>query len=80
MILITGVPGFIMGLPFPLGLTRLTYNRPDEVPWAWAINGYSSVISATLATIVSVETGFFWVMIIAAGAYGVAGVVNKTGR
>jgi len=36
---------FFMGMPFPLGLGKVSYNRPLLVPWAWGINGCASVIS-----------------------------------
>ena len=61
--------GFCMGIPFPLGIARVSKINPDVVPWAWGINGCVSVISTALATIVSVEMGFSWVMLMAAFAY-----------
>lgn len=71
-------PGFLMGMPFPLGLRQLreehsglTAADEDEVPWAWGINGCVSVVSAALATIVAVELGFTWVIGFAAAGYGV---------
>lgn len=76
MAVLVGLPGFLMGFPFPLGLTRLSQTRPDEIPWAWAINGCASVIGTTLAIIISVEGGFVWVMIFAAMAYSMAAAMN----
>jgi hypothetical protein len=60
---------FLMGMPFPSGLSRLLTRNEAVVPWAWGINGCVSVISTALATIVSVEMGFTWVMLLAAFAY-----------
>jgi len=73
-------PAFIMGMPFPLGL-RLLSERTEsddagQVPWAWGINGLFSVISVVLATIIAIELGFIWVMILAATAYGLSLSVN----
>jgi hypothetical protein len=45
---------------------------PDLVPWAWAINGCASVISAVLATLLAIHFGFAAVMLAAIGVYGVA--------
>ncbi len=59
----------LMGTPFPLGLRRLGQLRPQEVPWAWAINGCLSVVSAALATLVAVEVGFSLLLLLAAVAY-----------
>ena len=50
--------------------------KGGQVPWAWGINGLFSVISVVLATIIAIELGFVWVMIFAAGAYGLSLVVN----
>lgn len=60
---------FCMGCPFPAGLSHVSKINPLEIPWAWGINGCVSVISTALATIVAVETGFTWVMLMAALAY-----------
>jgi hypothetical protein len=65
-----------MGIPFPSGLLMVSRIHEAHIPWAWGINGCTSVISTALASLVSVELGFSWVMIIAAAAYGLALLVN----
>jgi spermidine synthase len=64
--------GFILGMPFPLGLRYLHENYPDHIPWAWGINGCFSVIGPVLATIVAVQFGFQLVYILTAAAYFLA--------
>ncbi len=49
---------FLMGMPMPLGLRALACTEIDLVPWAWAINGYASVLSALLAALGSMTFGF----------------------
>ena len=66
---------FFMGMPFPLGLARVSRHAPELVPWAWGVNGCFSVISAVLATILAIHLGFGAVVAIAAGLYLVAGAV-----
>ena len=44
---------FAMGLPFPLGLSRLAREAPDFVPWAWGLNGCASVVAAIAALLVA---------------------------
>lgn len=56
---------FFMGMPFPLALSCLGQYEKNLIPWAWAINGFASVISAILATIVAIHQGFTAVVIIA---------------
>ena len=60
---------FLMGVPFPAGIARVSASGPAVVPWAWGVNGCVSVISTALATITAVELGFTWVMVVAAAAY-----------
>lgn len=63
---------FCMGMPFPLGLTRVARTAASLLPWAWAINGCASVVSAVLATLVAVHGGFSLVVAIALLLYVIA--------
>jgi hypothetical protein len=63
---------FCMGMPFPLGLGRLADHAPDLMPWAWAINGCASVISAVLATLLAIHLGFSTVIAVALALYAMA--------
>ncbi|MHB8788897.1 MAG: spermidine synthase family protein [Desulfobulbaceae bacterium] len=65
-------PAFIMGMPFPLGLSRLAGLNKSQAAWAWGINGSVSVVSTGLAAIIAVELGFSAVMLLGAAAYGLA--------
>ena len=60
---------FFMGMPFPLGLGRLARQAPEFIPWAWGINGFASVISAALATLLAIEFGFTAVLLAALVLY-----------
>lgn len=66
---------FCMGMPFPLGLARLSSHAPGLVPWAWGINGCASVISAVLATLLATHMGFSGVVVVAICFYVLAAVV-----
>ena len=70
-LLIIAVPSVLMGMPFPMGLRLLSAIEEKNIPWAWGINGCMSVISAALAILLAVETGFTLVMILAGLAYAV---------
>jgi len=61
---------YLLGMPFPVALKY--YTSANNLPWAWGINGYFSVVSAVSVVILSVEFGFVTVMIIAALAYFLA--------
>ena len=66
------VAGFFMGMPFPSLIASLGRGDRRLLPWAWAANGFLSVIGAPVAAMVSVIAGFPTLFFIAAGAYGVA--------
>jgi len=61
--------GFCMGMPFPLGLAKLAALAPDFIPWAWGINGFASVVSAALATLLAIHFGFTAVVLLALAFY-----------
>ncbi len=61
--------GVVMGMPFPLGLSRLGRTAPQLIPWAWGINGCASVISAIASTLLSMWIGFSGVLLLACGCY-----------
>ena len=63
---------FFMGMPFPLGLKRLADRAPDFIPWAWGINGFASVLSAALATLLAIGFGFTAVLLLALLLYATA--------
>jgi len=76
-ILIISIPAFIMGMPFPLGLQQVARQSKGQAAWGWGINGSVSVVSTGLATIIAVESGFPALLLIAAGAYGIAAIAAR---
>ena len=58
-----------MGMPFPLGLRRLSETAPAFIPWAWGINASVSVVAAVLASLLAVHMGFTSVVVLAVLAY-----------
>jgi hypothetical protein len=63
---------FAMGLPFPLGLSRLAREAPDFVPWAWGLNGCASVMAAIAALLLAIEFGLRATLLIALVLYAIA--------
>jgi len=64
-----------MGMPFPLGLKHVATTAPNFIPWAWGINGFASVISVVLATLLAIEFGFVFVIMVALVLYAVAALI-----
>ena len=71
--LVTIAPlAFAMGLPLPIGLSRLAREAPAFVPWAWGLNGCASVVAAVGALLVAVEIGLRGTLLLALALYAVA--------
>jgi hypothetical protein len=67
--------GLCLGMFMPLGLglvTRLTDHGEEYVAWAWAVNGFFSVIGSVLTTILAMTFGFRTVQLTALIIYGIA--------
>lgn len=67
---------FFMGMPFPLGLSRLSEIDPGLVPWVWGVNGCASVLSGVLATLLAIHFGFTMVILSALILYILATVTS----
>jgi hypothetical protein len=65
---------FCMGVPFPLGLSRLSELRPGLVPWVWGVNGCASVLSSVLASLLAIHFGFTFVIVSALLLYALAAI------
>lgn len=65
--------GFLMGMPFPLGLRRQALD-PAGAPVSalWGINGVASVIGSIAAVVVAIVGGFGSALLAGAACYGVA--------
>ena len=70
---------FLMGMPFPLGLRRLV-REPGPLAWAWASNGFASVVAVPLSALLSLELGSRVLLLAAGMAYAVAAGVGAAGR
>jgi hypothetical protein len=60
---------FLMGMPFPTGLTLLETKMPHAVRWAWAINAASSVLGSAAAMFLAIYLGLEFTLIIGGALY-----------
>ena len=70
--------GLCLGAFMPIGLravAELTEHKQEIVAWAWAVNGFLSVISSILSTMLAMIVGFKMLMLIAVLVYA-AGVAS----
>jgi len=71
----------LMGVPFPAGLVRLAEDAPDAIPYAWGINGFCSVVGASLASAGALWIGFRATIGVGALLYLSAGLLfGRLGR
>ncbi len=64
--------GLLMGMPMPMGIKILSQNVPQIIPWAWGVNGATSVMGTTAALSIAVFTGFNQALVAGAMIYLVA--------
>jgi len=60
---------FLMGMPFPLGITVLGRYEAKLVPWAWASNSFMTVFGSLFCIFVSMFLGFHAAFLIAGLVY-----------
>jgi len=71
-ILLIAPVGILLGMPFPTGLRLVGKQASPLVPWAWAVNGFFTVIGSVGAMILAMILGFTAVLAIAAACYATA--------
>lgn len=72
--------GLLMGVMFPRGIAHLERVAPEMIPWAWAVNGTVSVVTAVVAVLVALSGGFRLVFMLGAGCYALCIPLARPGR
>ncbi|HSD67332.1 MAG TPA: hypothetical protein VLF95_11560, partial [Vicinamibacteria bacterium] len=61
--------GLALGMPMPTGI-RLLHERASElIPWAWGVNGATSVLGSVGAVALAMVAGFDRALLVGAGLY-----------
>jgi hypothetical protein len=61
--------GFVLGMPFPLGLRVAMQCSSALGAWAWGVNGFFTVIGTVLALMLGMMVGFRMVLFLACACY-----------
>lgn len=70
LVLATLVPfGLTMGIPFATGLHFVGSQSPRFIPWAWGVNGITSVMASIIAIVLAMQFGFTIVIILGSLLY-----------
>jgi hypothetical protein len=68
--------GLLMGAMIPSVIRVLGAGRSALVPWGWGVNGATSVIGTSVATIVAIYAGFTATVMVGAVLYAGAGLLG----
>jgi len=69
--------GLLMGMLFPGGIRHLAAGRERLIPWAWAVNGFFSVLAPIVAVLTATGAGFTLVFVLGGVSYLGASVSGK---
>jgi predicted MFS family arabinose efflux permease len=72
--------GFLMGIPFPVGLSQLDSRFPRAVRWAWALNAAASVLGSAGSIFLAIYIGLRATMLVGAALYLAAAAVQWAQR
>jgi hypothetical protein len=64
--------GFLMGMPFPVGLERLERWQSAAVRWAWSVNAAASVLGSVASLVLAIYLGLVQTLLIGGVLYLVA--------
>jgi hypothetical protein len=65
-----------MGTLLPLGLRGIARVDSGRIAWAWAANGFASVVGVPLAALIAVEAGSPMLLLFAAAMYATAALLS----
>jgi hypothetical protein len=69
---------FFMGIPFPLGMSKIDLGSKYLTAYSWGVNGFFSVIGSVLVVMLSMSYGFRIVFMTASAAYLLSMVMLKS--
>jgi predicted membrane-bound spermidine synthase len=70
----------VMGMPMPMGIRIASQRAPAVIPWAWGLNGATSVLGSVMALALALMTGFSQVLAVGAAFYLLAIAAARSGK
>jgi hypothetical protein len=61
--------GWLMGMPFPLGIKMISADDRFLIPWCWSLNGAFSVLASVASVAIAITAGFSIAMGMGTAAY-----------
>jgi hypothetical protein len=78
-LVVTGIPGVLLGIPFPAAMRGLGGTGPRRA-YAWAVNGSASVLASTGSALVAMSAGWMTLGLLAAASYAAAAILLPSAR
>jgi spermidine synthase len=69
--------GLLMGAMIPSAVRILGAANSTLIPWGWGVNGATSVIGTSLATVIAIYAGFTTTFLVGAVGYAAAAVLGQ---
>lgn len=61
--------GVVMGMPMPSGIRLMSRRAPELIPWAWGVNGATSVMGSVVALVIAMLAGFNEALLVGSALY-----------
>ncbi|MBL8149069.1 MAG: hypothetical protein JNN15_03990 [Blastocatellia bacterium] len=66
---------FLMGMPMPIGIRITNQQATALIPWAWGVNGATSVLGSVSTFILAISFGFNQSLLVGLFIYALAGLL-----
>jgi hypothetical protein len=70
-VLVLAPIGLLLGMAYPVGIRILRTHDEGLVPWAWGLNGATSVVASVAAVFVGTHAGFTWALLLGCVTYAI---------
>jgi hypothetical protein len=68
-VLVLAPIALLLGMAYPVGIRILREHDERLVPWAWGLNGATSVVASVAAVFVGAQAGFTWALLLGSATY-----------
>ena len=65
----------LLGMAYPVGIRILREHDERLIPWAWGLNGATSVVASVAAVFVGAQAGFTWALLLGSATYALGFLV-----
>jgi len=74
-ILLLAPIALLLGMAYPVGIRILREHDESLIPWAWGLNGATSVVASVSAVFVGAQAGFTWALLLGSATYALGFLV-----